>query len=57
MLEQRDGSVLARAKLSGTLEDGRLEAEGTFLSGRTVSFDWSLNVGAGEPPRQGIETP
>jgi len=43
--ERMDGSVFGRANLSGTVENGRLEANGSFLNGRTVSFK-------GEPMRK-----
>ena len=42
--ERVDGNVFGRANLSGTVENGRLEAKGSFSSGRTVSFNSRLNA-------------
>jgi len=44
--ERPDGSQFGRANLSGTIQEGRLDANGAFLNGRTVSIRWTLNVPA-----------
>ncbi len=44
--ERADGSQFARATLSGTIENGHLDARGTFENGRTVSFDWGKTSSA-----------
>jgi class 3 adenylate cyclase len=41
--ERADGSQLGQANLSGTVQNGRLEASGVFFSGRTVSLSWRRN--------------
>ncbi len=41
--EDANGRRRGAANLSGTLQDGRLEATGKFLSGRTISFTWHRN--------------
>jgi hypothetical protein len=38
--ERANGSVFGRANLSGTIDNGRLDANGSFFSGRVVSFNW-----------------
>jgi hypothetical protein len=42
--EHADGSQFARAILSGTIRDGRLDASGAFSNGRSVSIRRTLNV-------------
>jgi len=58
--EHPDGSPFAQADLSGTIRNGRLEANGSFLNGRTVSIRWTLNVpgsDAAEEESDGREQP
>jgi len=50
--ERADGIQFARANLSGTIQDGRLDANGAFLNGRTLSFNWTLNAPGGGAPRK-----
>jgi len=50
--ERADGTQLARANLSGTIQNGRLDANGAFLNGRTLSFTWTLNGPGGNAPRK-----
>jgi hypothetical protein len=38
-----DGYPMATANLTGTLRDGRLNATGTFLGGRTAQLNWHKN--------------
>ncbi|HKW94195.1 MAG TPA: hypothetical protein VJX92_20095 [Methylomirabilota bacterium] len=38
-----DGSQFSRANLAGTIRNGRLDANGAFPNGRTVSVRWTLN--------------
>jgi len=38
-----DGTPMATANLTGTLRDGRLDATGTFLNGRSVQLNWQKN--------------
>ncbi len=38
-----DGSPMATANLTGTMRDGRLDATGTFLNGRSVQLNWQKN--------------
>ncbi len=38
-----DGSPMATANLTGTIRDGRLDATGTFLNGRSVQLNWRKN--------------
>jgi hypothetical protein len=42
--ERPDGSQFARANLSGTIQNGRLDANGAFSNGRTVSITWTLDA-------------
>jgi hypothetical protein len=42
--ERPDGGQFARANLSGTIQDGRLDANGAFLNGRTVSIRWTASI-------------
>jgi class 3 adenylate cyclase len=41
--ERVDGSQFARATLSGTVQNGRLDASGFFFTGRTTSINWRRN--------------
>ena len=41
--ERADGSHLAVMDLAGTLQDGRLDAKGSFRGGRSVTLDWRKN--------------
>jgi hypothetical protein len=41
--ESVDGNQFARANLSGTIQNGHLDASGFFLSGRTMSLNWQRN--------------
>ena len=41
--QRSDGSRLAVMDLAGTLQDGRIEAKGSFLNGRSVTLDWRRN--------------
>src|SRR5262245_58897053 len=41
--ERSDGSRLGIADLVGTLRDGRLDAAGSFMNGRSVSLNWRRN--------------
>ena len=41
--ERADGTQFARANLSGTVQNGRLDASGAFFSGRTTSLSWRRN--------------
>ncbi len=41
--ERADGSQFARATLSGTVQNGRLDASGFFFTGRTTSLSWRRN--------------
>ncbi len=50
--ERADGTQFARANLSGTIQNGRLDANGAFLNGRTLSFSWTLNTPGGAAPRK-----
>jgi hypothetical protein len=50
--ERADGTQFARANLSGTIQNGRLDAKGAFLNGRTLSFSWTLNAPGGDAPRK-----
>lgn len=38
--ERADGIQFGRANLSGTVENGRLDARGSFRNGRVVSLNW-----------------
>ena len=38
-----DGSPMATANLTGKLADGRLDATGTFLNGRSIQLNWRKN--------------
>jgi adenylate cyclase len=38
--ERADGSEFGRAHLSGTIQNGRLDATGFFFNGRVVSLNW-----------------
>lgn len=56
--ERPDGREVARANLSGTIQDGHLHARGTFLNGRTIALDWERQLGGsdetgGGPPKLG----
>jgi hypothetical protein len=46
--ERADGTQFARANLSGTIQNGRLDASGAFPNGRTLSFSWTLNAPGGD---------
>lgn len=50
--ERADGTQFARANLSGTLQNGRLDANGAFLNGRTLSLSWTLNAPGGAASRK-----
>ena len=41
--ERSDGSRLAVMDLAGTLQDGRIDAKGSFLNGRSVTLTWRRN--------------
>jgi class 3 adenylate cyclase len=41
--EKSDGSQLAVGDLTGTLREGRLDAAGSFMNGRTITLNWSRN--------------
>jgi class 3 adenylate cyclase len=41
--EKANGSRVATANLTGSLRDGKLDATGTFLNGRTASLNWRKN--------------
>jgi class 3 adenylate cyclase len=41
--EREDGNQFGRASLSGTVQNGRLDASGAFFNGRTVSLSWRRN--------------
>jgi class 3 adenylate cyclase len=41
--QRSDGSRLAVMDLAGTLQDGRIDAKGSFLNGRSVTLDWRRN--------------
>jgi len=41
--ESVDGNQFARANLSDTIQNGHLDASGTFFSGRTMSLNWERN--------------
>jgi hypothetical protein len=38
-----DGNPLAAGNLTGKIADGRLDATGTFLNGRTIQLNWRKN--------------
>jgi len=44
--ESADGSQFARAALSGAIQNGHLDARGTFGNGRTISVDWAKTLKA-----------
>jgi hypothetical protein len=50
--ERADGTQFARANLSGTIQNGRLDANGAFLNGRSLSFSWTLKAPGGDAPRK-----
>jgi hypothetical protein len=50
--ERADGTQVARANLSGTIQNGRLDANGAFLNGRTLSLSWTVNAPGGDAPRK-----
>jgi hypothetical protein len=41
--QRSDGSRLAVMDLAGTLQDGRIDAKGSFLNGRSVTLNWRRN--------------
>ncbi len=41
--KRADGSRYAASDLIGTLHDGRIDATGSFVDGRSVSLSWSKN--------------
>jgi class 3 adenylate cyclase len=41
--EKSEGSRLAVGDLTGTLREGRLDAAGSFMNGRTITLNWSRN--------------
>jgi class 3 adenylate cyclase len=41
--ERVEGNQFARANLSGTIQNGHLDASGFFFSGRTMSLTWQRN--------------
>jgi class 3 adenylate cyclase len=41
--DEANGRRRANANLTGTLHDGKLDATGTFLNGRSASLNWSKN--------------
>lgn len=56
--ERPDGSQFRRANLSGTIQNGRLDANGAFFNGRTVSIKWTLTMpesDSSEPESDGHE--
>jgi hypothetical protein len=52
--ERPDGSQFSRADLSGTIQNGHLDASGAFSSGRTLSINWTLGVPGSDSPRKGV---
>jgi hypothetical protein len=38
-----DGNPLATGNLTGKIADGRLDATGTFLNGRSIQLNWRKN--------------
>ena len=50
--ERSDGTQFAQANLSGTIENGRLDAHGAFLNGRALSFRWELTAPGGGHPQK-----
>ena len=42
--EKPDGARITAIDLSGTLKDGRLDATGSFRSGRTATLNWRKSV-------------
>jgi hypothetical protein len=51
--ERVDSNQFARASLSGTIQNGHLDASGFFVSGRTMSLNWQRNCASGRVHRQG----
>lgn len=41
--ERENGNQFGRATLSGTVQNGRLDASGSFFNGRTASLSWRRN--------------
>ena len=41
--ERSDRSRLAMMDLAGTLQDGRIDAKGSFLNGRSATLNWRRN--------------
>ena len=41
--ERADGSRLAVMDLAGTLQNGRIDARGSFRNGRSVTLNWRKN--------------
>ena len=41
--EKSDGSRLAVGDLVGTLREGRIDAAGSFMNGRTITLNWNRN--------------
>jgi len=41
--ERADGSRLAVMDLAGTLQNGQIDAKGSFLRGRSVTLNWRKN--------------
>ncbi len=41
--ERTDGSHLAVIDLAGTLQNGRIDAKGSFRGGRGVTLNWQKN--------------
>jgi class 3 adenylate cyclase len=41
--QRSDGSLFARSTLSGTIQNGHLDASGFFFSGRTTTVNWTRN--------------
>jgi hypothetical protein len=41
--ERSDGSRVGVMDLAGTLQDGRIDAKGRFLNGRSVTLNWRRN--------------
>ncbi len=50
--ERADGSQFGRANLLGTIQNGRLDPSGAFLSGRSLSFGWELKAPGGGHPQK-----
>ena len=43
--EQADGSRVATIDLTGTVHNGLISAQGSFLRGRSATLEWHKNSG------------